>query len=58
MKKIQKLLCELLGESGDIILNNQSYCIDDRLKVYWEIVENMEQINDKITYIIYKTNNF
>ena len=56
--EIQKLLCKLLEESGNIILNSQEECLKDRLEGYQEIVEVIKKVDEKIGYIISETENY
>lgn len=56
--EIQKLLCKLLEESGNIILNSKEECLEDRLECYQEIVEVIKETNEKISYIITETENY
>ena len=55
--EIQKLLCKLLEESGNIILNSKEECLKDRLEGYQEIVEVIKKVDEKIGYIISETEN-
>lgn len=55
---IQKLLCKLLEESGNIIINSKEMCLEDRLDCYQEIVEEIKKINNKVDYIISETENY
>lgn len=57
-EKIEKLLCELLEKSGNIILNNEEMCIEDRLGCYQEIVEEVRKIDEQIEYVTSVTENF
>lgn len=57
-EKIEKLLCELLEKSGNIILNSEEECIEDKLECYKEIVEEIKEINEKIEYVISETENY
>ena len=57
-EKIEKLLCDLLEKSGNIILNSEEICLEDRLNGYQEIVEEIRNIDEKIEYIISATNNY
>ena len=57
-EKIEKLLCNLLEESGNIILNSKEECLEDRLESYQEIVEVIKKIDEKIGYIIAETENY
>ena len=57
-EKIEKLLCDLLEESGNIILNSKEMCLEDRLDCYQEIVEEIKKINNKVDYIISETENY
>ena len=57
-EKIEKLLCELLEKSGNIILNNEEMCLEDRLGCYQEIVEEVRKVDEKIDYIISEAENF
>ena len=56
--EIQKLLCKLLEESGNIILNSKEECLKDRLEDYQEIVEVIKKVDEKIGYIISETENY
>lgn len=56
--EIQKLLCKLLEESGNIILNSKEECLEDRLECYQEIVEVIKKVDEKIGYIIAETENY
>ena len=57
-EKIEKLLCVLLEESGNIILNSKEECLEDRLECYQEIVEVIKKVDEKIGYIISETENY
>ena len=57
-EKIEKLLCDLLEESGKIILNSKEECLEDRLECYQEIVEVIKKVDEKIGYIIAETENY
>ena len=57
-EKIEKLLCDLLEESGNIILNSKEECLKDRLECYQEIVEVIKKVDEKIGYIITETENY
>lgn len=57
-EKIEKLLCDLLEESGNIILNSKEECLKDRLEGYQEIVEVIKKVDEKISYIISETENY
>ena len=57
-EKIEKLLCDLLEKSGNIILNSEEICLEDRLNGYQEIVEEIRNIDEKIEYIISATDNY
>lgn len=57
-EKIEKLLCDLLEESGNIILNSKEECLKDRLEGYQEIVEAIKKVDEKIGYIISETENY
>ena len=57
-EKIEKLLCDLLEESGNIILNSKEECLKDRLEDYQEIVEVIKKVDEKIGYIIAETENY
>lgn len=57
-EKIEKLLCDLLEESGNIILNSKEECLKDRLEDYQEIVEVIKKVDEKIGYIISETENY
>lgn len=56
--EIQKLLCKLLEESGNIILNSSEECLEDRLSTYQDLVEETKKINNKVDYIIEETENY
>ena len=56
--EIQKLLCKLLEERGNIILNSKEECLKDRLEGYQEIVEVIKKVDEKIGYIISETENY
>ena len=56
--EIQKLLCKLLEESGNIIINSKELCLEDRLDCYQDIMEEVKEINNKIDYIIAETENY
>ena len=56
--EIQKLLCKLLEESGNIILNSKEECLKDRLEGYQEIVEVIKKVDEKVGYIISETENY
>lgn len=57
-ENIHKELCKLLEKSGQIILNSKEECLEDRLKVYQDIIEHTQKINDTINYIISETENY
>ena len=57
-EKIEKLLCDLLEESGNIILNSKEECLKDRLEGYQEIVEVIKKVDEKIGYIISETESY
>lgn len=57
-EKIEKLLCDLLEESGNIILNSKEECLKDRLEGCQEIVEVIKKVDEKIGYIISETENY
>ena len=57
-EKIEKLLCDLLEESGNIILNSKEECLKDRLEGYQEIVEVIKKVDEKIGYIIAETESY
>lgn len=57
-EKIEKLLCDLLEESGNIILNSKEECLKDKLEGYQEIVEVIKKVDEKIGYIISETENY
>ena len=57
-EKIEKLLCDLLEESGNIILNSKEECLEDRLECYQEIVEVIKKVDEKIGYIISEPENY
>ena len=57
-EKIEKLLCDLPEESGNIILNSKEECLEDRLECYQEIVEVIKKVDEKIGYIISETENY
>ena len=57
-EKIEKLLCDLLEKSGNIILNSKEGCLEDRLECYQEIVEVIKKVDEKIGYIISETENY
>ena len=57
-EKIEKLLCDLLEKSGNIILNSKNECLEDRLECYKEIVEVIKKVDEKIGYIISETENY
>ena len=56
--EIQKLLCKLLEESGNIILNSKEECLKDRLEGYQEIVEVINKVDETLGYIISETDNY
>ena len=45
-EEIQKLLCKLLEESGNIILNSSEECLEDRLSIYQDLIEETKKEND------------
>ena len=57
-EQIQVLLCKLLEESGNIILNSSEECFEDRLSTYQDLVEETKKVNSKISYIIEETENY
>ena len=57
-EQIQMLLCKLLQESGNIILNSSEECLEDRLSTYQDLVEETKKVNSKISYIIEETENY
>lgn len=57
-EQIQMLLCKLLEESGNIILNSSEECLEDRLSTYQDLVEETKKVNSKISYIIEETENY
>lgn len=57
-EQIQILLCKLLEESGNIILNSSEECLEDRLSTYQDLVEETKKVNSKISYIIEETENY
>ena len=57
-EQIQTLLCKLLEESGNIILNSSEECLEDRLSTYQDLVEETRKVNSKISYIIEETENY
>ena len=57
-EQIQTLLCKLLEESGNIILNSSEECLEDRLSTYQDLVEETKKVNSKISYIIEETENY
>lgn len=57
-EQIQILLCKLLEESGNIILNSSEECLEDRLSIYQDLVEETKEVNSKISYIIEETENY
>ena len=57
-ENIHKELCKLLEKSGQIILNSKEECLEDRLQVYQDIIEQTQKINDTINYIISETENY
>ena len=56
-EQIQILLCKLLEESGNIILNSSEECLEDRLSIYQDLIEETKKVNSKISYIIEETEN-
>ena len=57
-EQIQTVLCKLLEESGNIILNSSEECLEDRLSTYQDLVEETKKVNSKISYIIEETENY
>ena len=57
-EQIQTLLCKLLEESSNIILNSSEECLEDRLSTYQDLVEETKKVNSKISYIIEETENY
>ena len=57
-EQIQRLLCKLLEESGNIILNSSEECLEDRLSIYQDLIEETKKVNSKISYIIEETENY
>ena len=57
-EQIQILLCKLLEERGNIILNSSEECLEDRLSTYQDLVEETKKVNSKISYIIEETENY
>lgn len=57
-ENIHKELCKLLEKSGQIILNSEEECLEDRLQVYQDIIEHTTKINNTINYIISETENY
>lgn len=57
-EQIQILLCKLLEESGNIILNSSEECLEDRLSIYQDLIEETKKVNSKISYIIEETENY
>ena len=57
-EQIQVLLCKLLEESGNIILNSSEECLEDRLSIYQDLIEETKKVNSKISYIIEETENY
>lgn len=57
-ENIHKELCKLLEKSGQIILNSKEECLEDRIQVYQDIIENTQEINEIINYIISETENY
>ena len=57
-EQIQTLLCKLLEESGNIILNSSEECLEDRLSIYQDLIEETKKVNSKISYIIEETENY
>ena len=57
-EQIKVLLCKLLEESGNIILNSSEECLEDRLSTYQDLVEETKKVNSKISYIIEETENY
>ena len=57
-EQIQVLLCKLLEESGNIILNSSEECLEDRLSTYQDLVEETKKVDSKISYIIEETENY
>jgi hypothetical protein len=57
-ENIHKELCKLLEKSGQIILNSKEECLEDRLQFYQDIIENTQEINEIINYIISETEHY
>lgn len=57
-EQIQILLCKLLEESSNIILNSSEECLEDRLNIYQDLIEETKKVNSKISYIIEETENY
>lgn len=57
-EQIQILLCKLLEESGNIILNSSEECLEDRLSIYQDLIEETKKVNSKISYIIEEIENY
>lgn len=57
-ENIHKELCKLLEKSGKIILDSKEECLEGRLQVYQGIIENTQEINETINYIISETENY
>ena len=57
-EQIQTLLCKLLEESGNIILNSSEEGLEDRSITYQDLVEETKEVNSKISYIIEETENY
>ena len=57
-ENIHKELCKLLEKSGQIILNSKEECLEDRLQFYQDMIENTQEINEIISYIISETEHY
>ena len=57
-ENIHKELCKLLEKSGQIILNSKEECLEDRLQLYQDMIENTQEINEIINYIISETEHY
>ena len=57
-ENIHKELCKLLEKSGQIILNSKEECLEDRLQFYQDMIENTQEINEIINYIISETEHY
>ena len=57
-EQIQVLLCKLLEESGNIILNSSEESLKDKLSTYQDLVEETKKVDSKISYIIEETENY